>query len=58
MGLRKDNTPEYAQYLGYLDAKELYPDLEVTSLEAYCREVLSGKATPVYQRMVASAAQS
>ncbi|KAH6975186.1 hypothetical protein BKA56DRAFT_618703 [Ilyonectria sp. MPI-CAGE-AT-0026] len=56
LGLRGDNTPEYARYLGYLDATELYPNMKVTTPEAYCREVLSGKAMTIYQRL-ASAAQ-
>lgn len=51
MGIRGDNTPEYARYLGYLDGKELYPDFEGISLEAYCRELIDGKATGVYERM-------
>ncbi|KAJ4176287.1 hypothetical protein NW755_014500 [Fusarium falciforme] len=56
LGLRGDNTPEYARYLGYLDATELYPDMKVTTPEAYCQQVLSGKAMTIYQRL-ASAAQ-
>ncbi|KAF4446119.1 hypothetical protein F53441_10208 [Fusarium austroafricanum] len=55
-GLRGDNTPEYARYLGYLDATELYPDMKVTTPKAYCEQLLSGKATTIYQRL-ASAAQ-
>lgn len=39
-GVRGDNTPEHAVYLGYLDGKELYPDLKAKSLEAFLREVL------------------
>lgn len=48
-GLRGDNTPEYARYLGYLVAKDLYPDLKGKSYERYCREALDGKAYAVYK---------
>ncbi|KFZ12987.1 hypothetical protein V501_03941 [Pseudogymnoascus sp. VKM F-4519 (FW-2642)] len=34
-GVRGDNTPEYARYLGYIIAKELYPDLKGNTLAAY-----------------------
>jgi len=51
MGIRGDNTPEYARYLGYLDATELYTDMKVTTPAAYCEQLLSGKATTIYQRL-------
>jgi hypothetical protein len=47
-GIRGDNTPEYAEYLGYLNGKELYPDFEFTSFDAYINEMLEGKAQKVY----------
>ncbi|KAL3439818.1 NAD(P)-binding protein [Aspergillus insuetus] len=37
------NTPEYAEYLGYLSGKELYPDFEYLTYEDYVQEVLEGK---------------
>ncbi|KXH34641.1 isoflavone reductase [Colletotrichum nymphaeae SA-01] len=40
LGIRGENTPEYARYLGYLDARELYPDVEFTSFENYVRGIL------------------
>lgn len=43
-GIRGDNTPEHAKYLGYLDAKELYPDMKFTTFEGYVKEILDGKA--------------
>lgn len=54
MGVRGDNTPEYARYLGYLDGKELYPDFEPISFEIYCQELLDGKGTGPYQRLIQS----
>lgn len=58
-GVRGDNTPEYARYLGYLVAKDLYPDLNGRTLEAYCQEVLEGKADKVYKNAnpIAAAAE-
>ncbi|KAJ0104343.1 isoflavone reductase family protein [Diaporthe amygdali] len=47
-GIRGDNTPENAKYLGYLLGKELYPDVEFTSFESYLKELLEGKARKVY----------
>lgn len=49
-GIRGDNTPEYAEYLGYLNGKELYPDFEFTSFDAFVNEMLEGKAQKVYAR--------
>lgn len=48
VGIRGENTPDFAKYLGYLDGKELYPDVEFTPFETYVKEVLSGKAKAVY----------
>ncbi|KAI0888538.1 NAD(P)-binding protein [Annulohypoxylon maeteangense] len=42
-GLRGDNTPEYAKYLGYLDFKELYPGVTGKTLRTIIAEVLDGK---------------
>ncbi|RMJ16391.1 hypothetical protein CDV36_003959 [Fusarium kuroshium] len=49
--VRGDNTPENAQYLGYLLAKDLYPEFVGTSLETYAREVLDGKGRKVYEHI-------
>lgn len=48
LGIRGDNTPEHAKYLGYLDVKELYPDVVVTALEDYIRDSLDGRLETVY----------
>ncbi|KAL1979615.1 hypothetical protein VTN96DRAFT_5437 [Rasamsonia emersonii] len=47
-GIRGDNRPEYAKYLGYLDAKELYPDFKPILFEDYLKELLGGTATGIY----------
>ena len=49
MGIRGDNTPEYAKYLGYLTSKDLYPDFEFTKFEDYLQLVLDGKAQGIYE---------
>ncbi|GJC94656.1 isoflavone reductase [Colletotrichum higginsianum] len=47
-GIRGDNSPENAEYLGYLSGKELYPDVEFISFETYLKDLLAGKAKRVY----------
>jgi len=47
-GVRGDNNPEYAKYLGYLDGKELYPDFEFTTFDQYLDELLEGKGTKLW----------
>ncbi|KAI6443199.1 hypothetical protein MCOR17_011463 [Pyricularia oryzae] len=42
-GIRGDNNLDAAKYLGYLDAKELYPDVECTSFQDYIRQLVEGK---------------
>ncbi|KAJ8100207.1 putative pinoresinol-lariciresinol reductase 3 [Lipomyces tetrasporus] len=47
-GIRGDNTPESAKYLGYLLGKELYPDMDFTTFDGYLKELLDGKARKPY----------
>ncbi|KAK7423063.1 hypothetical protein QQZ08_009230 [Neonectria magnoliae] len=49
-GVRGDNSPEHAKYLGYLIAADLYPDLKGRSLETFVREVADQKARKVYSQ--------
>ncbi|KAL3479221.1 hypothetical protein BJX99DRAFT_268638 [Aspergillus californicus] len=46
--VRGDNRPEYARYLGYLDARELYPDLKPVSFREFFLQVLEGKGAKPY----------
>lgn len=39
---RGDNQPDKARFQGYMDAKELYPDLKTKTLEESLREALAG----------------
>ncbi|KAK7432093.1 hypothetical protein QQZ08_001383 [Neonectria magnoliae] len=50
-GVRGNNTSENAQYLGYLLAKDLYPDLEVISLATYTQQVIDGKRRRAYEHL-------
>ncbi|GES64186.1 NAD(P)-binding protein [Aspergillus terreus] len=57
-GIRGDNTPEYAQYLGYITAKDLYPDFQPIQFRDYLETVVRGTAKGVYtDRMVSKAYQ-
>ncbi|KAL4744891.1 hypothetical protein BDW72DRAFT_199162 [Aspergillus terricola var. indicus] len=40
--IRGDNTPEHAKYLGYLNAKDLYPDIEAKPINDFIREIVDG----------------
>jgi hypothetical protein len=46
--IRGDNTPEIAKYLGYLDARTLYPEFKPMSMSQYIDEVLAGKGLRSY----------
>ncbi|TPX14208.1 uncharacterized protein E0L32_000602 [Thyridium curvatum] len=48
-GIRGDNTLEHAKYLGYLDAKELYPDLKPRKFKDYVQAVVDGTAPKVWE---------
>jgi hypothetical protein len=48
MFVRGDNSPEYAKYLGYLDARDLYPDYVPRSFEAFAKELVDGKAAKIF----------
>ncbi|CAI7645977.1 unnamed protein product [Penicillium glandicola] len=46
--VRKDNGPAYADYLGYLNARTLYPEFTPISFREYFAEVLAGKGKKPY----------
>ncbi|KAH6666963.1 isoflavone reductase family protein [Halenospora varia] len=48
--VRKDNTPEYAKYLGYLDARELYPDLKPKSFKQFVGDLVDGNVQRPYAK--------
>ncbi|KAL2013598.1 hypothetical protein VTN00DRAFT_1123 [Thermoascus crustaceus] len=47
-GIRGDNNPEYASYLGYLSSKDLYPDFKPIAFEDYLKTVFAGTAKGIY----------
>ena len=46
--IRGDNAPEFAKYLEFILAKDLYPDLEFVTYRTFFREVLDGEARKPY----------
>lgn len=48
--VRNDNTPEYAKYLGYLDARELYPELKPKSFKQFVGDLVEGKVQRPYAK--------
>lgn len=50
--LRRNNTPEHAKYLGYLDARELYPDITLKTLRDFVVDLLDGKVVRPYAKKV------
>jgi hypothetical protein len=47
--VRRDNTPENAKYLGYIDARELYHDFKPISFSEFIDELFAGKAKKLYE---------
>lgn len=47
--IRGDNTLENAKYLGYLDAKELYPDFSPITFETCVKEIVQGAGVTMYK---------
>ncbi|KAL4805968.1 hypothetical protein BDV18DRAFT_140237 [Aspergillus unguis] len=56
-GIRGDNSPEYAKYLGYLLAKDLYPDFKPVDFKTYLTDVYNGVAKGIYTDRTISKAQ-
>lgn len=48
--IRRDNTQENAIYLGYLDARDLYPDFRPITFEQCFKEILEGKGSRPYSQ--------
>jgi hypothetical protein len=44
-------TPEHAKYLGYMDAKELYPYFKPVPFETFVEEMLQGKLRNHYENV-------
>ncbi|RAH73056.1 NAD(P)-binding protein [Aspergillus aculeatinus CBS 121060] len=48
--VRRENTPQKAAELGYLDARALYPDLRTVGFGEFVGEVLAGRGRNPYPR--------
>lgn len=46
--VRMDNRSEYARYLGYLNARELYPSLQPKKFGEFVKDLLDGKVRRPY----------
>jgi len=46
--IRRHNSPAYAAYLGYLSARELYPDFDYRSFVAFVDELVAGTVERPY----------
>jgi hypothetical protein len=49
--VRGDNTPQNAEYLGYVNGRELYPDFEFISFADFVDELVAGKAKKPYPHL-------
>lgn len=49
LGIRGDNTPEKAKELGYVTSKELWPEMGFVKYEDFLKDVVEGRAKPVYE---------
>ncbi|KAF7354699.1 Glycoside hydrolase [Mycena sanguinolenta] len=50
--VRGDNTPAYATYLGYLNARELYPAFKPRTFGDFAQELLDGRLEKPYGQLV------
>ncbi|KAE8356372.1 hypothetical protein BDV28DRAFT_165037 [Aspergillus coremiiformis] len=48
IGIKDQSSPEYADYLGYLSSKDLYPDFKAISFSDFMKDALDGKLRPLY----------
>jgi hypothetical protein len=48
-GVHGDNTPQKAKELGYLTSKELWLEMKYVEFEDFLKDVVEGRATPVYE---------
>lgn len=46
--VRGDNTPEYAEYLGYVNANKLFPDFKYRSYADFVDELIAGEVERPY----------
>lgn len=56
--IREDNTPENGKYLGYLDARELYPDFKPIRFGQFVDELVGGGGKRPYEWIWAALQES
>ena len=49
--VRGYNQIEYARYLGYLDAKELFPDFRPISFREFLQDLMDGKIEKMHYEL-------
>ncbi|EMC92014.1 hypothetical protein BAUCODRAFT_79454 [Baudoinia panamericana UAMH 10762] len=49
--VRGDNTPENAEYLGYVNARDLFPDFRYTSFAEFVNDLTAGKIRKPYSHV-------
>jgi hypothetical protein len=50
--LREDNTPEMAEYLGYISARDLWPEFVYKSFGTFVDELVEGKGERIYPHVL------
>lgn len=49
--VRVDNTPENAEYLGYIKGRELYPDFEFIRFADFVDDLIAGEVKRPYPHL-------
>ncbi|KAF2258536.1 NAD(P)-binding protein [Lojkania enalia] len=49
--VRADNTPENAEYLGYINGRDLYPDFKWIRFEEFIDDMIAGKGRKIYPHL-------
>ena len=49
--VREDNTPENAEYLGYINGNELYPDFKFVKFTDFIDDLIAGKGKRPYPNL-------
>ena len=49
--VRADNTPENAEYLGYIDGRKLYPNFVFQNFSGFVDDLIAGKVERIYPHL-------
>jgi hypothetical protein len=50
--IREDNTPEMAEYLGYISARELWPEFVYKTFDTFVDELVKGRGERIYPHVL------